>query len=466
MYHTVQYIVNKTHPLYAYFNELAHLTNNLHNATLFRIKQVLSAMKKDTLTLNEQEVIDEIKNALPIMNLIREKANKRRKENGKPESALFQMPTEQSSFLSYTFLDAMMKATKNTDYFAPLPRQTAQLVIKAVRNDVKNYFASLRAYKKNPSAFLGKPKMPHYRKSGGMRSIPFTNQDCVVNNGFLKFPITKATLQLGNVIPNSAKIKEVKAVPYYSVFKVCVTYDDMKPERIISDTTSSRIIAIDFGVNNIAAIANNVGECGLLFKGGIIKAANQWFNKRRAKIVSGITAGHPTDFCPTSKSLNRLSIKRNGIISTILHNCAKRIIEQCDVWNIDTIVLGVNSGWKQKSNIGKKNNQTFVNIPYYKLQQYITYLAERQGIRVITQEESYTSKASFLDNDFIPVYGVSDTEGIKFSGYRKSRGLYKSKNYDQIINADLNGAGNILRKAFPSAFENASYRFLEEIIVM
>ena len=466
MYHTIRYVVKESHPLHAYFGELAHLTNNLHNATLFRIRQVLSAVGKDTPTPNEQEVLNEIKAALPVMNETRAKANAKRRASGKPESAPFEMPAFGTSFLSYPFLDALLKATKNVDYYAPLPRQTAQLVVKEARGDVKNYFAALRAYKMKPGAFLGQPKIPHYRKSGGMRDIPFTNQDCTLRNGVLKFPGTKDVLNLGRSIPEQVKVKQVEVKPYYGAFQVCVTYDDMKTKIVIPDTAPKRVIAIDFGVDNIAAIANNIGECGLLFKGGIIKSANQWFNKRRAQIVSGITSGRPTDFCPSSKSLDRLSMWRDGVLSTELHTCAKKIVKQCVEWNVDTIVMGVNSGWKQKSNIGRKNNQSFIGIPHYKLQQYITYMAEWEGILVIEQEESYTSKASFLDMDFIPVYGQPEAAEAKFSGYRKRRGLYKSLNHTRFVNADLNGAGNILRKAFPDAIDCTQDRFLREIIVM
>ena len=462
MYHTVRYIVNKGNPLHQYFENLSHLANNLHNAALFRIRQVLSGVKKTTLTQNEQEVMDEIKGALPIMNATRIKANSKRKMPSPP----FEMPTASASFISYPFLDALMKATGNSDYYAPLPRQTAQLVMKEARGDVKNYFAALRAYKKNPEAFQSKPKMPHYRKSGGVRNIPFTNQDCVIRDTTLKFPGTKNTLALGGVIPNNAKLKQVEVRPYYGKFQVCVVYDDMIPGKQKSFRQPERIIAIDFGVDNIAAIANNISESGLLFKGGIVKSANQWFNKRRAEIVSAITAGAPTNYCPASRSLHRLSMWRDGLLSTELHTYAKKIVAKCVEWNIDTIVLGVNKGWKQESNIGRENNQSFVNIPHHKLQQYITYMAEWEGIQVVEQEESYTSKASFLDNDFIPVYGNSGATEAKFSGYRIKRGLYKLKSRKVWVNADLNGAGNILRKAFPNAFDGKGQRFLEEIIVM
>ena len=146
-----------------------------------------------------------------------------------------------------------------------------------------------------------------------------------------------------------------------------------------------------------------------------------------------------------------------------MHKVSSDIIKYCVTHKIGTIVMGKNEGWKQGSNISKVNNQTFVSIPFNKLQQMISYKAERAGITVIVQEESYTSKASFLDSDIIPTYQKGVDTNYIFSGVRKPRGLYKSSN-GTIINSDLNGAANILRKAIPTAFDNVKdFSFLNQI---
>ena len=470
MYRTFRYVIKPQNTLFNYCKNITHLSNNLYNASLFRIRQVLAVFKKDVPTPNEQEVLDEIRDALPKMNQLREEANTKRiakaKEANKEPSVSkqFCMPNAEKHFLSYSFLDALMRVTQNQDYIADLPRHTAQATIKRARQDVKNYFSALNAFYKNPGKFKEKPQLPGYKKRGGHCLATLSNQESVIYGRYLKLPRTQEKLDLGPVIPDTAKLKEVQIHPYYGCFLIILVVDMQKGKREASDQ-STRIAAIDFGVNNIAAIANNAGLPGLLFKGGIIKAENQWFNKRRSQIVHGITVGQPTTSCPTSKSLQRLSRHRDGLMRTEMHTIAKKIISWCQENNIDTLVLGHDPDWKDKAHMGPISNQNFVPIPFGKLRWYLTYMGHESGIRIVDQEESYTSKASFLDMDEIPTYGQEGPEKPKFSGYRKKR-LYKSKGYKRIVNADLNGAGNILRKAFPDAFtDKTTYPFLDTIIV-
>lgn len=151
---------------------------------------------------------------------------------------------------------------------------------------------------------------------------------------------------------------------------------------------------------------------------------------------------------------------------TFLHTVSNRIIQWCVENNIDTLILGHNKGWKQDINIGAVNNQSFVNIPFSQLQEYLRYKGENNGIKGIDQEESYTSKAGFLDMDMIPIYSETSKDKPSFSGRRIQRGLYRSKD-GTVVNADLNSAGNILRKAFPDAFTTeTTHRFLTDIITM
>ena len=220
---------------------------------------------------------------------------------------------------------------------------------------------------------------------------------------------------------------------------------------------------------------HNVGlEC-LLFKGKAIKSANQWFNKRYAQIQSEQTQGTTNRFQPTAES-RRLSIKRENTMSDFMHKVAKKIVQWCDQNNIDTIIVGNNNGWKQKIHHGKKENQKFVEIPYDRFKFYLEYLSERYGIRLIRQEESYTSKASFRMQDPIPVFGKEGAEKIRFSGRRAPtvykgnrrrkgfRGLYKDAD-GYILNSDLNGSANIGRKAFPELFTPESVQFENVMII-
>jgi len=192
------------------------------------------------------------------------------------------------------------------------------------------------------------------------------------------------------------------------------------------------------------AVVSDDGS-SVLFEGGAVKAANQFFNKEKARLVSAMTKGHETTKNPTSKRLNSISRHRDAFLRDEFHKMSKRLVEWCLEHEVSTLVLGVNKGWKQNADIGRRNNQTFVSIPFDKLRKMIKFKAESVGITIIEQEESYTSKASFIDRDEIPVYGEEET-AVNFSGHRNHRGLYMSKD-GIVLNADLNGAANILRKS-------------------
>ncbi len=200
-------------------------------------------------------------------------------------------------------------------------------------------------------------------------------------------------------------------------------------------------MAIDLGVRNLITTVNNNGFKPFVIKGGIVKSMNQYYNKERARIQSiydhqGIRTG---------KTMQKLTTKRNKKINDYFHKTSRKIIEYCVINDIKTIVIGYNSDWKQNCQIGRRNTQNFVTIPYYTLIQQLDYKAVEQGITVIRQEESYSSKCSFLDNEPIKHHS-------KYLGRRMTRGLFKSQK-DTIINADVNGAYNILKKAFLNAVD-------------
>ena len=438
MYHTLQIQVKQRNPLYAYLERTSHLANNLYNAGLFRCRQLITASKKELkdLTENEKKVIKEFSTAFPDMKY---------------------------SF-GYASLDRVMRANHNPDFFAEgLSKQTAQHVLKQVARDVKGFFASLNAYKQNPSVFMGKPNIPGYHRKGGLSTITFTNQDCVLYSGddtsYMKFPGTKERLNVGKC-PVDGRLKEVKAKPYHNIFIVYLTFDDGKPEPVMKEHPE-RICAIDFGVENLAAITNNVGLPCLLFKGGVLKSQNQWYNKRMANIASKQTIGTTDKFQPTTES-QVVCLKRENQVVDFSRKLCKRIVDWCMENDIDTVVVGNNSGWKQNSDMGKKSNQEFVQLPFGRIIQMLELKALQNGIRVMKQEESYTSKASYLDNDHIPVYGENDNDAV-FSGKRRPykykgvsqkdgyRGLYTAKD-GSVINSDLNGSANIGRKALPELF--------------
>ena len=441
--------VNKYHPLFDYCHTLTALTNNLYNAALFRQRQVMTAVKKDESlwSSHEKDVMDELRNALPLMN---------RKNR---------MPDVKHFLLNRFFLDDLMRHTWNPDYFAPgLPRQTAQQTLASVCRSMKSFFSSIREWKKNPSAFTGKPELPGYRHKRGHSAACITNQDAVIKyiggRMFIKLPLTNIRVDIG---PSSdiGKLKEVQIVPGNGEYTLTVITEKDFDVSLISDTPE-RISSIDAGVDNLMAVANNCSLPCILYKGGIVKSINQWYNKSLSSVMSKQTMSSGKRFRPSDES-NALTIRRNNQMNDLLHKVSKHFIAWCVENRIDTVVFGANRYWKQNISIGHTNNQNFVQIPFFKLKNILKYLCERHGIRFIEQEESYTSRASFPDRDFIPVYG-KEPEEYSFSGRRRPvrykgvykpdgfRGLYTTKN-GTVINSDLNGSANILRKAFPDAFD-------------
>ncbi len=458
-YSTIQFNIKQGDYFYEYCDNITHAASNLRNAALFRLRQVYTLVNKpiDKLTQNELEVYNEILRAVKEF----------------PE--ICYIPTKKKYKLSYRYLDKLMRVNNNPDFFDErLPRQTSQQVLKGTIKDMKSFYNSNKSYKKDASKFLGKPKLPKYKKSGSAITVKITNQDCVIytkedGTHNVKLPLIEKRYEIGNAPVEGKKLKEASIIPYHDIYILSLVFEDVTEVEVISEKPK-RICAIDLGVNNFAAITNNIGKECLLFKGEVIKSKNQWYNKQMSKLKSEQTVGTPgksQKFVPTPES-DKLCVNRNYWMKDFMHKCAKRIIDWCVENSIDTIIVGENKEWKQNIDTGKKNNQTFVNIPFNTFKAMLEYLCERNGIRYIKQEESYTSKASFIDNDDIPVYKANDATKHTFSGRRAPkvfknefgehlkkeggyRGLYKSKQ-GIIINSDLNGSANIGRKCIADIF--------------
>lgn len=399
---------------------------------------------KDRLSANEQQVLDEIRLTMEVKKL------------RKP-----------GRYLTYSFLEKMMRAAGNPDFFAGLPMQSAQEVLKAAIRSMKSWKEACQGYRADPSAYLGKPKMPKYKKPGIPVSLTYTNQDCIIyhradGTSYLKLPKTSLTMEVRN-IPDGGILKEVKAVPYHGDFLVICTF--ACPDTSAPDAPHA--CGIDLGVDNTAALVSSNEYC-LLYKGGDVKAMNQWYNKQMAALRSIAMKGHSPEEAAKlgllyTKQMDALARKRDLFLKDHLHKVSADIVRFCLDHGIGTIVIGVNKNWKQGCNIGHVNNQNFVQIPLATLRSMLRCKAEQEGLTVLEQEESFTSKADLTAMDEIPVY-KKDHPLYRFSGKRTSRGLYCTHN-GQVINADLNGAGNILRKAFPDIFKGADFSFLQDILV-
>ncbi len=337
-----------------------------------------------------------------------------------------------NNWLWYNSLYHRIKTSKN---YQQLPAQTAQQVLRILDQSWNAFFRAIKVWKDDKSKFKGKPKPPGYKPKTGQFILIFTNQQVKLKANILSFP-KKIGVELKTRLPDTTDMREVRIIPKGVGYVVEIVYKKtIRPKPL----NKNNIIAIDLGVCNLITTVNNNGFRPFVIKGGVIKSMNQYYNKERARIQSM----YDHQGIKTGKAIERLTDKRNKKITDYFHKTSKRIIDYCVANNIGMVVVGYNPAWKQNCRIGKRNTQNFVTIPYYKLVQQLEYKAEEQGIEVIKQEESHSSKCSFLDNEPI-------THHANYLGKRISRGLFQSKK-GIIINADVNGAYNILKKAFLNA---------------
>ena len=423
--------------IFAFADEYSRLAKLLYNAALFRIRQVFIGWDKgDKRTKLEQDVFKEIE-------CVQEKY------------ANFSC----RRVLSYKALDKILRVNKNPDFFAGLPMQTAQDVVRQATIDFKAWLAALKAYKKDSSSFTGKPRMPKYCRLD-KKTFKVTNQDAVLypsesgNGCLLKLPKMKEDRIPLAYLNDTVNLRDIVFKPYYGKYIMTFIIEEMTPPFY---PDMPNMAGVDLGTDNIAAIACTDGS-SVVYKGGAVLSANQFFAKQKASAVAALTKGK-TYRHASSAYLRDLSLKHDCFIKDQMHKISTAIIQYCVDHRIGILVVGTNRGWKQQASMSKKSNQKFVSVPHERLRWMIAYKALVAGIDVVWQEESYTSKADCSAGDVIPVYGKGKTRPV-FSGRRIGRGLYLCKE-GYCINADCNGAANILRKAFPSSWDHCKdYRFL------
>jgi putative transposase len=324
---------------------------------------------------------------------------------------------------------------KEKEPYKKLPSQTAQQILKIVDKNWKSFFHALKDWKRHSKTYLGHPKPPNYKKKHGEFMIIFTNQQCRIKDGYLYFPKKTKLRPVKTRIQN--KLHQVRIIPKGIYYVLEIVYHK-EPENLNLD--KDRVIGIDLGLNNIITMVNNAGQPPVVIKGGKVKAINQFYNKQLAKYKSikdkqGIES--------ETKRIKNLTRKRNNKITDKFHKISRKVINYSIKHNFGTIIIGYNTTWKQNINIGKINNQQFVQIPFFKLISQVKYKSKLIGIEVVISKESYTSKCSFLDNESIKRHET-------YMGKRIKRGLFRSQK-GIIINADVNGAYNIIKKVVPKA---------------
>lgn len=345
---------------------------------------------------------------------------------------------ENKKYLTY---ESNYHVTKIQESYKKLPAKVSCQTLKLVDQNFKSFFELIKM------EGLGKVRIPQYLdKIEGRYIIKFPKQALgkriFKQTGYLKLSQTDITVK--TQLTDWDSIKEVRIIPRNNQYVIEVVY-----EKIEKINNGNIVASIDPGLNNLSTLTFNKNYSPIIINGRPLKSINQFYNKERARLQGELEVKQKRK---KSKNLTKLTNKRNNKINDYLHKASRILVNQLVSNNVKTLIIGKNVNQKQDSNMGRKNNQNFVNIPLFKYLDMISYKSRLEGIEVIFQEESYTSKSSFLSQDDIPIFGKK--HDIIFSGSRSSRGLYKDRVLNKVINADVNGSYNIMRKAIPNVFSD------------
>ena len=355
-------------------------------------------------------------------------------------------------FLPYNQLTGQFTEINQSDFRA-LPAKVAQHTLKLIHQNFKAFFALLKL--KAAGEYQAKIKIPYYLPiKTGRQVLNYTSQavSTKAKSGYIK--LSQTNIFVKSKVP---KVQFVRVVPRKGKITVEVGYKkELSEEKNLSQ--SRKFSAVDIGIDNLAAVTFSESN-SFIVNGKPLKSINQHFNKTNSKLLSRQRKLNDKDFSRTNKMLT-LSRKRDNKISDYLHKASRYIVNQLVSRQITDLIIGHNKKWKRGTNLGRKTNQNFVSIPFNRFIDMLAYKCELEGISVHIIDESYTSKASFFDRDFIPDFKPADLVKHKFSGRRKCRGLYKSKSF--TLNADVNGSLNIMRKFFQYHTEIAEPTYLEQ----
>jgi putative transposase len=349
----------------------------------------------------------------------------------------------EGEYLNYQKNYALLKNSLN---YKILNSNMAQQILKEVDGSFKSFFSLLKLAKKGKYNFKD-IKLPKYLPKDGFTTLVIGFVRIKGNNLIIPYSNTfkkeHKSIEI-NIPPKlvDKKIKEIRIIPKSKArfFEIQYIYE---VKEIQSKVDKNKALAIDFGINNLATCVTSTGN-SFIIDGRKLKSINQWHNKENARLQSiKDKQGYKKKY--TNRQLKNTR-KRNNRVNDYMNKTARIIINYCLENSIGNIVCGYNETFQRNSNLGKKNNQTFVNISFGVLREKIEYLCKLYGINFIKQEESYTSKASFFDKDDIPVYNDDNPKKYEFSGKRVKRGLYQTKE-GTLLNADVNGALNILSKS-------------------
>ena len=338
---------------------------------------------------------------------------------------------ENGNYLNYYDMNKEFKTHEN---YKLCMSQPANCTLRLLDKNWKSYFRAIKDWKKHPEKYLGMPKLPNYLPKDGRFNWMIPNNSCVYDyeNGevYFRLNILKGYHWKSRCLGRLIQVRFVPKGSYY-VMEIC--YEIEIPDCL---SEGNRIASIDIGVDNLVTMSNNIGESPIIINGKPLKSINQQYNKEKAKMQSELMKRNGQHW---SKKLEDMSYKRHQRIKNYMHNASALVIKWCVEHNIDTLVVGKNDTWKQE----KKHMQNFTSIPYEMLLGQLQYKCENAGIKYIEVNESYTSGTSYLDNE-------APTKENYNKERRVQRGLFQAK--DTLINADVNGSLQIMRKVFPDSY--------------
>ena len=380
VYRTEQTIIRKSNPLYRKLDELSFKAKNIYNICLYEQRQIFFEYKK---------------------------------------------------FINY---NDIYHIVKDSEDYKKIPNALGQQVIRQVTTNCNSFIRSTKSYYKNPEAFTAKPKLPKYKdKTKGRFPVTFTNQQCRIKEGKIHFHKIMEGFTLKT---NLLELQQVQIVPRNNTYIINVT--GIKELSIPDSSEAVFIAGIDIGIDNFATITvwNNTTK-PLIINGKGLKSYNKYFNKKLAQLKSEAITKNSLH---STKRILSLHQKRNNFMHNFMHQASKKTVDFLVENNVKYLVIGKNKDWKQNSKLSKKVNQTFMQIPYTKYIDLLTYKAQEQRIIVYHTEESYTSGTSFLDNE-------QPTVDFYNKSRRKHRGLFIS-NTGTKVNADVNASYQIAKKQF------------------
>ena len=351
---------------------------------------------------------------------------------------------QEKQYLRY---EANYYELKNSKNYKLLNSNMSQQILKDVDLMFKSFFALIKLAKQGKYNFKH-IRLPKYLPKNGYSNL-IISQIRIKNDNVLTIPFsntfkkkheTKIHIKIPKILENK-KIKEIQIIPKFKARFFEIQYIYEVQEKNIN-LNKNNALAIDLGINNLCTCVTNTGK-SFIVDGRKLKSINQFFNKRNAKLQS---IKDKQNIKEQTKQQYLISRKRKNRVDDYINKTCKYIINYCLFNDIGNLVIGYNQSFQNKTNLGKKNNQIFTQLPFGKIREKLEYLCKIYDINYVLQEESYTSKASFFDRDDLPIYNADNPQTYKFSGKRIKRGLYQTKNC-YIFNADCNGALNILRKS-------------------